>query len=141
MTQKARRDLLKFSLSSCATLLVGCGGATEDAAQPAPSPAPPPPNPPPAPAPSPSPSPSPSPPPAEAWNPVLPVFLAGTSSTFDLAGTLPGGVIRGGVFGVSSSGAALPTGMALSPSGVLSVGSAVAGQVTGVVFTYTEPAG
>jgi hypothetical protein len=75
------------------------------------------------------------------WTVVLPVFLAGTSSSFDLAGTLPSGVARGGVFGVSSSGAPLPAGMTLSPSGVISVGNAGAGQVTGVIFTYTEPAG
>jgi hypothetical protein len=68
------------------------------------------------------------------------VLLAGTGATFDLAGTLPSGVTRGGSFGVSPSGSALPGGMVLSAAGILSVGNAVVGQTSGVIFTYAEPA-
>jgi hypothetical protein len=57
----------------------------------------------------------------------------------DLAATLPAGVARGGSFGVSSSGAALPAGMTLSSAGILAIGSATAGDVVGVVFTYQVP--
>jgi hypothetical protein len=71
----------------------------------------------------------------------LPVFAVGTGATFDLSTTLPASVAKGGTFGVSSSGAALPSGMTLSPAGILSVGAAVAAQVAGVIFTYTPPGG
>jgi hypothetical protein len=74
-----------------------------------------------------------------AWNVALPNFIAGRNTTFDLATTLPSGVARGGVFTVSSSGHALPSGMSLAPSGLLSVGSASSGQATGVIFSYQTP--
>jgi hypothetical protein len=57
----------------------------------------------------------------------------------DLAATLPTGVARGGTFGISQSGATLPTGMTLTSAGILSVGTATIGEVIGVVFTYAEP--
>jgi hypothetical protein len=68
-------------------------------------------------------------------------FLVGSGATFDLAATLPSGIRRGGVFGVSSAGAFLPAGMTLTAAGILSVGSATVGSVVGVVFTYAEPGG
>jgi hypothetical protein len=64
-------------------------------------------------------------------------FQVGSGATFDLAATLPSGVARGGVFGVSSSGAPLPNGMTLSAAGILATGSATVGEVVGVVFTYS----
>jgi hypothetical protein len=68
-------------------------------------------------------------------------FSAGSASTLDLSATLPNGVAKGGTFGVSTSGPALPEGMTLSANGILAIGSATAtGAVTGVVFTYAEPA-
>jgi len=69
-----------------------------------------------------------------------PYFQAGSGATFDLSTTLPGSVVKGGTFGVSSSGPALPTGMTLSPAGILAVGNANVGQTVGVIFTYLEPA-
>jgi hypothetical protein len=69
----------------------------------------------------------------------LPIFTAGTGATFDLSTTLPSGLARGGTFSVASSGAALPSGMSLSSGGILSVGSASASQVSGVIFAYQEP--
>lgn len=147
MTVSGRRKALK-GLFGCAVLLAGCGGSEEyqfgaspsPPPPPTPRPSPPPPSPSPSPTPAPSPSPSPSPSPA-AWNVYLPVFTAGSNQTFDLASTLPTGVRRGGSFGVDPNGAPLPTGMTLSSSGVLSVGSASTGSTTGVVFWYAEPAG
>lgn len=75
-----------------------------------------------------------------AWviNPA-PAFVVGSGASLDLALTLPAGVVRGGVFSVSSSGASLPTGMSLTGAGILSVGSAAIGTVAGVVFSYAEP--
>jgi len=69
----------------------------------------------------------------------LPNFVVGGNTTFDLRTTLPSSVPQGGTFGVSSSGAGLPGGMALAASGLLSVGSAGATQAVGVIFTYAEP--
>jgi hypothetical protein len=66
-------------------------------------------------------------------------FAAGSGTAIDLAATLPSHVRKGGTFGVSSSGAALPVGMTLSPTGMLAVGSAAVRQTAGVVFTYAEP--
>jgi len=63
-------------------------------------------------------------------------LLVNSNSTFNLANTLPTGIARGGRFGLDSSGAPLPAGMSLTPAGILSVGSASIGTVTGVVFTY-----
>ena len=66
-------------------------------------------------------------------------MTVGSGASFDLATTLPAGVTRGGVFGVDSAGAPLPIGMRLSSSGVLAVGTATVGTVSGVLFTYEEP--
>jgi hypothetical protein len=67
-------------------------------------------------------------------------FAVGSGASLDLASTLPTGVKRGGDFGISSSGAVLPAGMSLTSAGILSVGTAIVGTVSGVVFTYSEPA-
>jgi hypothetical protein len=70
----------------------------------------------------------------------LPTFFAGSGASFDLTVTLPSGVAKGGTFSVATSGASLPPGMTLSPSGILLVGTAAAGQTSGVIFAYTPPA-
>jgi hypothetical protein len=44
------------------------------------------------------------------------------------------------MFAVDKGGAALPSGVSLSPAGILSVNTATQTQISGVVFTYTEPA-
>jgi len=82
-----------------------------------------------------------TPPPAasSAWVVNPPSFAVGSGATFNLANTLPAGVARGGVFDVSASGARLPSGMSLTPAGILSVGAATVGSVAGVVFTYASP--
>jgi hypothetical protein len=67
-------------------------------------------------------------------------FTVGSGATLDLSSTLPNGVVKGGVFAVSATGAALPAGMSLTPVGILAVGSATTGAVVEVVFTYVEPA-
>lgn len=73
---------------------------------------------------------------SDVWT-VPPIALVvGSGATFDLATTLPAAVPRGGVFDVAPSGAPLPNGMTLSKAGVLAVGTAAIGDVTGVVFTY-----
>jgi len=109
-----RRTVLGVGLGAGALLLLGCD-VSEDA-------------------------PAASPPPASAaWVVNPPSFAVGSGSTFNLANTLPAGVTRGGTFGVSQSGARLPPGMALTPAGVLSVGTAAVGSVAGVVFTYATP--
>lgn len=111
-----RRHLLKRGLAVAVVTLTGCGGGS-DASSPVGT--------------------TPSPPPvAETWNPSVPPLLVGTNSSFNLSATLPAGVARGGRFGLDASGASLPPGMTLSAAGVLSVGSAAIGTVTGVVFTY-----
>jgi hypothetical protein len=73
------------------------------------------------------------------WDVGVLSFVAGTSGTFNLAATLPSGVVAGGTFAVDPRGAALPAGVSLSPSGVLSVGAGGASAAVGVIFTYTEP--
>jgi hypothetical protein len=83
----------------------------------------------------------PSPPPT-VWNVnPWPYFVAGTVTTYDLAATLPPGVVRGGTFGVDPSGTSLPDGITLTSAGILSLGNAKVGQTSGVIFTYTEPGG
>jgi hypothetical protein len=80
---------------------------------------------------------------ATEWNIVRPPTLVkgDPALVFDLRPSLPPHVRRGGRFAVSSTGAALPTGVMLSPEGVLSVTSdATRGITTGVVFEYEEPA-
>src|SRR5262245_35920464 len=73
------------------------------------------------------------------WDIGAPTFVEGSGGTFDLAPTLPNGVVPGGAFDVDSSGAPLPSGMTLSAAGVLTLGAAIAGITSGVVFRYTEP--
>lgn len=131
----SRRQAL---LITFAAVLTACGGneAASDvqppvAASPSPSPVP-------GPSPSPTPGPSPSPGPT-AWNVGALYLTVGTAATFDLTTTLPSGVARGGVFGVSATGSALPAGVTLSPAGILSVGSAATGDVASVIFSYSEP--
>jgi hypothetical protein len=71
---------------------------------------------------------------------VIPAFIVDRGGSFDLSTTLPDGIARGGTFGVSSSGRALPAGVTLSPSGILSAVNPVVGETSGVIFTYTLPA-
>ena len=66
-----------------------------------------------------------------------PTFIQGSAATVDLAATLPASVMKGGIFAVDPSGAALPSGMTLSPAGILAVGTAAVGSATGVVFSYS----
>lgn len=82
---------------------------------------------------------SPNPPPATEW--VVPeIYLViGQVTEFDLNTTLPPQVERGGVFGVDPKGSPLPEGMILDPDGILHLGTAQAGRVTGVIFSYTTP--
>lgn len=61
-------------------------------------------------------------------------------ATFNLATTLPSNVRSGGIFQVDPSGAQLPAGFTLSPSGLLHVSSSATGGTAGVVFRYTPPA-
>ena len=63
-------------------------------------------------------------------------MVVGSGTSFDLGSTLPVGAKRGGSFGIDPAGARLPVGMSLSPAGILSVGGASIGSVTGVIFTY-----
>ena len=110
----SRRQAVAFGLAGCATLLEGCGGgggapADEQNEDPF------------------------------AWVVGPLYFMPKVVTTFDLRPGLPSHVVRGGTFAVSTSGAALPTGMRLSSSGVISLGSAEAGVIDGVVFSYTEP--
>lgn len=109
-----RRTALAFGLSGCASLLEGCGGggssSDQDVAQ------------------------------LTQWNVGPLFFLAGSAQTLNLELTLPSEAIKGGTFGLSTSGAALPAGMTLSQSGILAVAGASASTVEGVIFTYTEPA-
>jgi len=66
--------------------------------------------------------------------------VADAVSGIDLNATLPATVRLGGVFSVSPSGSSLPTGVTLSPSGLLTASaSAVLTTITGVVFSYVEP--
>lgn len=60
--------------------------------------------------------------------------------TFNLAATLPENAATGGIFEVDPSGAPLPDGITLSPTGLLSVSSSATGGTAGVVFRYTPPA-
>jgi hypothetical protein len=109
-----RRTALSLSLAGFAALLDGCGGGgSSDGEDPGlPS----------------------------VWTMDHLYFTVGSGAKWDLAPGLPAHVVRGGTFGVSPSGAALPAGMRLSRSGILAVGSANPGTVVGVVFTYDEPA-
>ena len=121
MKELGRRSVLRFGLGAGALLLLGCEVSEQDASASAATPAP-------------------APPAASsAWVVNPPSFAVGSGAMFNLATTLPVGVARGGAFGVSTAGARLPTGMALTPAGILSVGTATVGSVAGVVFTYSSP--
>ncbi len=151
MANPSRRTFLISGLIGSNVLLAACGNdedftegnaATANspvAATPLPAPAPV------APTPSPTPSPAPAPPsvavaPTE-WIVGLPLaFAAGVDTTVDLARTLPASVPRGGVFSVEPTGASLPSGASLAPSGILSISSASAVSITaGIVFAYNAP--
>lgn len=80
---------------------------------------------------------------ASAWDIIPPpVLLAGQIEVvFNLEPSLPDDVRRGGRFAVSPTGNPLPDGVALTPSGILSVTSESAvSEAVGVVFFYEEPA-
>lgn len=65
-------------------------------------------------------------------------FVAGTSRSIDLNGTLPANVLRGGAFSVDPSGASLPAGVSLASNGVLTLAlTAHVGVTGGVLFNYT----
>lgn len=119
MKELGRRSILRFGLGAGALLLLGCDFSEQDASASAETPAP--------------------PAASSAWVVNPPSFAVGSGATFNLATTLPVGVARGGAFGVSTSGARLPTGMGLTAAGILSVGTATVGSVAGVVFTYSSP--
>ncbi len=74
-----------------------------------------------------------------SWNPSVPPLLVGSNAAFNLASTLPASVVQGGKFALDSSGATLPVGMSLTTAGILAVGTASIGTVTGVIFTYETP--
>jgi hypothetical protein len=79
----------------------------------------------------------------EPWNIVpAPALIVGfPAAEFDLKNSLPAGVHQGGRFTVSSAGRQLPTGVFLSPSGVLTLTvEANVGVAPEVVFAYEEPA-
>ncbi len=70
------------------------------------------------------------------WNVPAIDLGQGAPSTFDLASTLPPDIARGGVFAVDVSGSALPAGVSLSSTGILSASSQVTESVSGVIFSY-----
>jgi hypothetical protein len=127
-----RRNALTLGLFGCTYLLFGCGQMVEVGSKAAASPTP---------GLTPTPAPAPSPSAPQAWN-VNPwtYFVASAGTTFDLSPTLPSGVTRGGSFGIDPRGTPLPTGMTLTPQGMLSVGTAQVSQTSGVLFSYAEPA-
>lgn len=136
MLSEGRRKALKFGLFGSAVLLSGCGGSAVSDALPSQSqtPAPPIGGTPPAPAPSQAPT-------TAQWNPAPWLsFPTGANLTFNLTVTLPTGVRPGGTFGLAADSRALPQGMSLSSSGLLTVANASAGITSGVIFTYAEPA-
>lgn len=126
-----RRDVLGFGLGAGSLMLLGCDVLNEEDGSTTTAATPPATTPPPAAAPPPA-------APSSAWVVNPPSFAVGSNATFNLANTLPAGVARGGVFGVSASGAPLPSGMTLTPAGILGVGTAMVGSVAGVVFTYAS---
>lgn len=80
---------------------------------------------------------------AEVFDPwdVPPLQITpGVPLRFNLASTLPAGVRGGGMFAVDPSGTPLPAGITLTQGGELvAEASAAAGQVNGIIFSYTEP--
>ena len=137
MNRINRRRALAIGAVGCTALLAGCWdsevgaadsqtlAASGDSASPTPST---------------SSSSTPSTDGAAAWDVGSLYFTVGGLASIDLAATLPSGVAKGGIFGLSANGAALPPGMTLSPAGILAIGSAAPGPVVGVIFAYTEPA-
>jgi hypothetical protein len=121
LTNPARR---RFSTGLCLgllTMVAGCGGSGDDLLS--------------------GPTPAGSSPGAEKWDVVPSRSLTlPPGASFNLAATLPSNVRTGGVFQVDPSGAALPAGFTLTPSGLLYVGSSATGGTAGVVFRYTPPA-
>lgn len=75
---------------------------------------------------------------SEIWC-VGPLSNLNPGSRFDLNGTLPSGLKRGGVFAVDPDGAPLAQGMRLEADGTIVLGANVRHQSAGVVFTYDEP--
>ena len=150
MKELNRRAFLACSLIGSQALLVACGGGGAEASaapaatiagslsvsEPAPVPAPAA-----APAPAPAPTPAPTPVPVVVWDTGNSLRLVADSvSRYDLNVTLPAAMRRGGVFRVASSGTALPSGVALAATGILSASSSAGiGSVVGVVFAYDEP--
>ena len=150
MKELNRRAFLACSLIGSQALLVACGGGGTEASaapaatiagslsvsEPAPVPAPAA-----APAPAPAPTPAPTPVPVVVWDTGNSLRLVADSvSRYDLNVTLPAAMRRGGVFSVASSGTALPSGVALAATGILSASSSAGiGSVVGVVFAYDEP--
>jgi hypothetical protein len=67
-------------------------------------------------------------------------LVAGAATSFDLAASLPPGFAAGGTFYADESGAPLPDGVSLTPSGILTVAAdAPAGLTAGVIFAYAAP--
>lgn len=117
MTNNERRRFVAL-LSGIVSLAAGCGSSSDEAPEAGTPPAPE------------------APAPVTAWRPVVPTLLVGSTATFDLRTTLPAETVAGGRFSVNPEGAPLPAGMQLSDVGVLSVGTASPGAVTGVIFSY-----
>jgi diacylglycerol kinase family enzyme len=66
--------------------------------------------------------------------------VVGSPTTVDLKQMLPSGSVRGGRFELDSSGSPLPSGVTLTPDGLLSANSASqTGVIYGVVFAYILP--
>lgn len=144
----SRRSAVSLLWGALAAITAGCGGGTNAVAEPAqqtlttraPGGGAPAPEPAPLPAPVSPPAPAPAPTTAAAIWQVPPIYLAaGKVDTFDLVNTLPSNVARGGVFAVATSSAALPSGITLTPAGVLVLKDTSPSTVNAVVFTYTEP--
>ncbi|HET9024294.1 MAG TPA: hypothetical protein VFN64_06945 [Burkholderiaceae bacterium] len=120
----------RFSLGVCLgvlTTLAGCGGTFEDL--------------PPDPATEPSAGTSTGTRESSSWD-VVPnrALSLSAGASFDLAATLPANIAPGGRFDVDPSGAPLPPGITLMPSGLLTVSGSATGGTAGVVFRYTPPA-
>ena len=136
-----RRRLFKGAMAFAATTLAGCwwesvtslsrGGPSTDPAPP-PSPMRPP-------APATNPASTSEESTAGSWAPCVPALIVGSNGSFDLNTTLPLNIKRGGIFEIDASGPPLPAGMSLTSTGILAVGTAAIGTVTGVVFTYDAP--
>ena len=137
-----RRRLFKGALAVAATTLGGCRWDSETSLPLSGAPST---EGPPAPAPTQSPTPTitppstPEPSTSGTWAPFVPALIVGSSGSFDLNTTLPLSIKRGGTYGIDSGGPRLPVGMSLTSAGILAVGTAAIGTVTGVIFTYDAP--